>query len=95
MWCAQFAQSLYFYRFYLERFIWCGVGFGASYTGGRQIDQTNRTTAYTTESLLLGYSHKFELMGRSVPTRFQVNVDRSSSPVPDAFDTSVTNWPVS
>ncbi|HTL67961.1 MAG TPA: TonB-dependent receptor plug domain-containing protein [Lacunisphaera sp.] len=51
------------------------VGFGASYLGGRQIDQKNRTTAYTTESLLLGYSKTIHALGEKLHTRFQLNVD--------------------
>lgn len=51
------------------------VGLGASHIGGRQVDQTNRTTAYTTSTLMIGYSHKFDLIGRHVPTRIQLNVD--------------------
>lgn len=51
------------------------IGFGASHTGARQIDQTNRTTAFTTETLLVGYSRSYSLFGRKVPTRLQLNVD--------------------
>jgi outer membrane receptor protein involved in Fe transport len=51
------------------------IGFGATQTGARQIDQINRTTAYTTESLLLGYSTKYNTMDRKVHVRFQINVD--------------------
>lgn len=51
------------------------LGFGATQTGARQIDQVNRTTAYTTESLLVGYSKVFETRGQKVHARFQLNVD--------------------
>jgi outer membrane receptor protein involved in Fe transport len=51
------------------------VGLGVTHTGARQIDQTNRTTSFTTESLLLGYSRKFDFMDSNVPVRFQLNVD--------------------
>ena len=51
------------------------VGFGASFTGARQIDQTNRTTSFATENLLIGYSRKFDFFGRTIPTRLQLNVD--------------------
>jgi hypothetical protein len=51
------------------------IGFGATETGARQIDQVNRTTAYTTESLLIGYSMAFDAMGLKSHARFQINVD--------------------
>ena len=51
------------------------IGFGATETGARQIDQVNRTTAYTTETLLVGYSRAFDAMGLKLHARFQVNVD--------------------
>jgi outer membrane receptor protein involved in Fe transport len=51
------------------------IGFGATQTGARQIDQTNRTTAFTTESLLLGYSFNYHAMDRKLHTRVQLNVD--------------------
>ena len=51
------------------------IGFGATETGARQIDQVNRTTAYTTESLLVGYSRAFDAMGLKLHARFQINVD--------------------
>lgn len=51
------------------------VGFGVTQTGARQIDQTHRTTAFTTESLLIGYSTKFSALDRNIRTRFQLNVD--------------------
>lgn len=51
------------------------VGFGATHAGARQIDQTNRTGDYTTESLLVGYSMNLSPMGRKIGARFQVNVD--------------------
>ena len=51
------------------------IGFGATETGARQIDQTNRTTAYTTESLLLGYSMKVNKWDHKGNVRIQLNVD--------------------
>ncbi|HUL52118.1 MAG TPA: TonB-dependent receptor plug domain-containing protein [Opitutaceae bacterium] len=51
------------------------IGFGATQTGARQIDQVNRTTAYTTESLLLGYSRAINTMGHKLNARLQLNVD--------------------
>ena len=51
------------------------IGFGATSTGARQIDQTNRTTAFTTESMLLGYTMKVNELGRKMNVRFQLNVD--------------------
>jgi hypothetical protein len=51
------------------------IGFGATHTGGRQIDQTNRTVGYTTESLLLGYNMDVHELGHKIRTRFQLNVD--------------------
>lgn len=51
------------------------VGLGTSYTGGRQINQTSRTSSFRTESLLLGYTQKYEFWDRDVPVRFQLNVD--------------------
>ena len=51
------------------------VGFGATETGARQIDQVNRTTAFTTESLLLAYSRIYAAMDHRLHTRFQLNVD--------------------
>lgn len=51
------------------------VGFGLARTGARQIDQVNRTTPYTTGSLLLGYSMNTHVMGEKLHTRYQINVD--------------------
>jgi outer membrane receptor protein involved in Fe transport len=51
------------------------LGFGASQTGARQIDQVNRTTAYTTESALIGYSMNTTTLGRKLHWRFQINAD--------------------
>jgi hypothetical protein len=51
------------------------IGFGATSTGGRQIDQANRTTAYTTETLLIGYSRNLRAFDRSLHARVQLNVD--------------------
>ena len=63
------------YSFTDDIFKGLDIGFGATETGARQVDQVNRTTAYTTESLLLGYSRVFDTMGRKVHARFQLNVD--------------------
>jgi outer membrane receptor protein involved in Fe transport len=51
------------------------IGFGATETGARQIDQVNRTTAFTTESLLVGYTKDFDEGGHKVRARLQLNVD--------------------
>lgn len=51
------------------------VGVGATATGGRQIDQTNRTNAYVTESLLIGYTTHINALSRRLQTRFQLNAD--------------------
>lgn len=51
------------------------VGFGATETGARQIDQVNKTDEYTTESLLLGYSNKTVIAGHKLNYRVQFNVD--------------------
>jgi hypothetical protein len=51
------------------------IGFGATQTGARQLDQVNKTTAYTTETLLVGYSKIFNTMEHKLHARFQVNVD--------------------
>jgi hypothetical protein len=51
------------------------IGFGATSAGARQIDQTNRTTGYTTESMLLGYSMKVNEWGKKMNVRFQLNAD--------------------
>ena len=51
------------------------AGLGASETGARQIDQVNRTTAYTTYSLLLRYSQTFAALDRKIHARYQINVD--------------------
>ena len=51
------------------------VGLGATETGARQINQTNYTTAFTTESLLVGYTKNIHAMGEKLHTRFQLNVD--------------------
>ena len=51
------------------------LGFGAAEKGARQVDEVNRTTAYTTESLMLGYSRTLGAMGRKVQARVQLNVD--------------------
>jgi outer membrane receptor protein involved in Fe transport len=63
------------YTFTDDTFKGFDVGFGATETGARQIDQVNRTTAFTTESLLLGYSRNFDTMGHKLHARFQLNVD--------------------
>lgn len=51
------------------------LGFGASHTGARRVDQQNRTSSYTTESLLLGYTTRISALSHKVRTRFQLNVD--------------------
>jgi outer membrane receptor protein involved in Fe transport len=51
------------------------IGFGATETGARQVDQTNRTTSFTTESMLLGYTMNTHTLDRKLQTRFQINVD--------------------
>ena len=51
------------------------AGFGATETGARQIDQVNRTTAYTTEAALVGYTRTYTALGRKFHTRLQINVD--------------------
>jgi outer membrane receptor protein involved in Fe transport len=51
------------------------IGFGATETGARQFDQINRTTAYTTEALFVGYARDFDTMGHKLHARFQINVD--------------------
>lgn len=51
------------------------VGLGATETGARQIDQTNRTNAFTTESLLVAYTKNIHTMDKKLHTRFQLNVD--------------------
>ena len=51
------------------------IGFGATQTGARQIDQVNKTTAYTTESMLLGYTMNGHALDYKFHTRFQLNVD--------------------
>jgi len=51
------------------------IGFGATETGARQIDQVNRTTAYTTESLLLAYTMHVNALDHKLQTRFALNVD--------------------
>ena len=51
------------------------VGLGATQTGARRIDQTNYTTAFTTESLLVGYSKTIHAIDHKLRTRFQLNVD--------------------
>jgi outer membrane receptor protein involved in Fe transport len=51
------------------------IGLGATHKGARQFNQTQRTTAFTTEWLMLAYTWNFSLNGREVPTRIQLNVD--------------------
>ncbi len=51
------------------------LGFGATQTGARQIDQVNKTTAYTTESLLVGYSKTLNALDHRLHCRLQLNVD--------------------
>jgi outer membrane receptor protein involved in Fe transport len=51
------------------------LGFGATETGARQIDQVNRTSAYTIESALIGYERTLNTFGRNINWRFQINVD--------------------
>jgi hypothetical protein len=51
------------------------IGFGATEEGARQLDQVNRTPAYTTYSMLVGYSTSFVAMDHKLHTRFQLNVD--------------------
>jgi outer membrane receptor protein involved in Fe transport len=63
------------YSFTDDTFKGFDIGFGATETGARQIDQVNRTTAYTTESLLVGYSRAFDTMGHKLHARVQLNVD--------------------
>ncbi|HEY5553078.1 MAG TPA: hypothetical protein VIK52_14390, partial [Opitutaceae bacterium] len=63
------------YSFTDDRLRGLDIGFGATFKGARQIDQVNRTTSFTTESLLLGYTRNFQIRGQKVPIRFQLNVD--------------------
>jgi hypothetical protein len=51
------------------------VGLGATETGARQVDQTHRTTSFTTWSMLLGYTKNFTAMDYKIHSRFQLNVD--------------------
>jgi hypothetical protein len=51
------------------------IGFGATHEGSRNIDGTHGTNAFTTESLMVGYSMDINALNHKLHTRFQLNVD--------------------
>ena len=69
------------------------IGFGATETGARQIDQVNRTTAFTTESLLVGYSRDFGAMSHRMRGRLQLNVDNLFGNKTLVFQTAASGYP--